>query len=472
MPKVLILGGGLAGLAAAYFLDRRSKEEGLDLSFSVLEASRRWGGKISTEAAGGFLVEGGADSFITRKPWALELVRELGLREQVRETPSENGRVFVLRDGVPEELPAGMVFCIPTREEPFLACRLISDEGKRRILAEVDIPPGSGSADESVADFVRRRFGDEALERLGQPLMAGIHAADPKRLSLAAAFPEMARLEAEFGSLIRGMRTVHRGVGLAATRNSSRVSLAGGIGQLIETLVGRLDPSALHLRRPAVSLTRDREGFRARDGAGRTWTADAVILALPAHASAELLESVRPTLASPLREIRYVSTATLSLGFRTADVEHPLQGLGIVFPKVEGRKLQACTWSSSKFPRRAPEGHVLIRAFIGGAGAEHLVDGRDDALLRLALDELTPILGLRSAPGLVRLYRWPRGIPQLEIGHRQRLEAIEGASGDGLFLAGNAYRGIGLPDAVRSARTAVEALLAEIRSPRARPSAS
>ncbi len=462
MRNVLILGGGLTGLSTAYYLQKRAREGGLDLGISVLEASSRWGGKIASDQMGGFLVEGGPDSFITRKPWALELVRELGLGDQICETSPENGRVFLLRDGAPVELPAGMAFVVPTAEEPFLRSGVLSEEGKRRVLAEVDVPRRDRGGDESVADFVTRRFGKEALERLGQPLMAGIHAADPKRLSLAAAFPEMERIEAHFGSLIRGLREVWGGSGLKATKNSSRVSLAGGIGQLIDTLISRLDPKSLHLGRPAVSLERGREGFRVRDSQGQSWNADAVVLALPTFAAADLVGSVRPALASPLGEIRYVSTATLSLGFSAADVEHPLSGLGIVFPKVEGRNLQACTWSSSKFPDRAPFDQVLVRAFLGGTGAEHLLDREDDDLTALALDELTPLLGLHAAPTLTRLYRWPRGIPQMEIGHRDRVAAIEAASGDGLFVAGTAYRGIGLPDAIHSAQTTVADLLAEI----------
>ncbi|MCB1033670.1 MAG: protoporphyrinogen oxidase [Acidobacteria bacterium] len=457
--KILILGGGLTGLATAYYLATRAREAGAGLSLTVLEASDRWGGKIVSERAGGFLIEGGPDSFITRKPWALELIRELGLDDQVIETPPASGKVFLLRGGRPVELPEGMVFVVPTLEEPFLDSEVMSEEGKRRVLAEVDVPPRSETGDESLADFLRRRFGPEALDRLGQPLMAGIHAADPERLSLAAAFPEMATMETRFGSLIRGLRQVHRGSGLAATKNSSRVSLRGGIGQLADTLAARLAPGTLQLGRAAASLERGPEGFLVRDRRGGWWPADAVVIALPAFAASELVAELAPELAKRLGEIRYVSTATVSLGFRRQDVTHPLEGLGVVFPTAEGRDLQACTWSSSKFAGRAPESDVLIRAFVGGAGAEHLLDQDDEALVSLALDELTPLLGLGAPPHLMRVYRWPQGIPQFEIGHRARVESIAAAGADGLFLAGNAYQGLGLPDAVRSAREAADAAL-------------
>ncbi len=456
-PRVAIIGGGLTGLTAAYSLQKHSAESGVALPFVLLEGSARWGGNLITEEIDGFLVEGGADSFILRKPWAMELAAELGLDKEIIHTPREHGRGFVRRKGQLVPLPVGMRFVVPTQLGPLLGSSLLSWRGKIRMLLERWIRRRQDESEESLGAFVRRRFGREALEVIGDPLMAGIHAADPERLSLQAAFPEMAALERSFGSLIRGMKEVHGSPRDGShTENSSRVTLRGGIRQLVEALSARIEPSALRLESPVAVLRRREGGFEIRLASGERLTPEAVILAVPADAAAKLVAEIDGGLSETLASISYVSSATVALGFRQQDVGRSLDALGFVVPKSEPCRLQACTWSSAKFAGRAPEGHVLLRGFVGGAGSESLVELDDEELTALVLAELDSLMELSGPPVLTRIYRWRRGIPQYHLGHLQKVSRIEAHGVEGLFLAGNAYRGVGLPDCVRSGRQASE----------------
>lgn len=476
MKRVAIVGGGLTGLTAAFSLQEIARSEGREISIRVLEAAERFGGKILTEKTDGFLLEAGPDSFITRKPWALELIRELGLGGEVIRTPEENGRVYLLRLGKLVPMPRGMIFVVPTDLEAFRESRLLSAAGKARVLREMvwsrRKPEGE---DESLADFVRRRFGEEALARIAEPLMAGIHAADPERLSLRAAFPDLAAADERFPSLIRGLRAAHRRAGVsherARTENSSRVTLRGGLESLVEALVARIGAGSLAAGKEVTGVTgRQGEGFQLHLADGEVQEADAVVVTTPTHVAAQQLRQMAPELSRELAGIRHVSSATVSLGFPAHAVARKLDGLGFVVPHAEGRRVRACTWSSAKFAGRAPDGHVLLRAFVGGAFAAELVQLDDGELQDLVLGELEDLMGLIGEPVLVRVHRWRRGIPQQELGHLQRVERIAGLVPEGLFLAGNAYGGVGLPDAVcsgrQAAREAAESLFSRDRGAR------
>ena len=468
-----VVGGGITGLGAAYALGKNGA-----LEIEVFEASPRWGGKITTETAGGFLLEGGPDSFLVRKPAGVELARELGLEDELVPTSTKQGQVYLLRRGTLLPLPAGMMLAAPTDLEALDASPILSDEGKRRVRQELEIPaadPADGPEEESLGSFLRRRFGDEALAVLGDPLMGGIHAGDPETLSLRATFPLFAELEQRFGSVIRGLKRIHGGragedgvtrLDGAPPQVAQRVSLRGGLGRLVETLVETLEAQPgvdLHRSHPVTGLEARSEGgarLRFEEGGGRDF--DAVILALPAAAAGRLLGDLDPTLGAELRSLPAVSSATVSLGFSANAVDHPLDGLGFVVPRIEGRPLRACTWSSTKFPGRAPHGHVLLRAFVGGAGAEDLVDLDDGALVELALAELRPLLGLRAEPVLTDIYRFPRGIPQFQVGCLDRIASVESRLPPGLHLAGSPYHGLGIPDCLASAQDAARKVLAEI----------
>lgn len=488
MPRIAVIGGGITGLSAAHALARGS-EHGLSepLEVVVLEASERLGGKVATERLDGFLVEAGADSFSTRRAGALELVEELGLGgELVAPGGSDGGgRVLVLRKGRLQELPAGLQLVVPTRLGEVFRSRLLSLPGKARVALDLLRRPSGGTdeADEAVAPFLRRHFGAEYLDRIAAPLLAGIHATDPERLSLRAAFPSLAALERRHGSLVRGARR-------SAAGGPSRVGLARGMGSLVEALARRLDEAGVELAtgRPVTriearpgSASAPRRVFRIALADGATLEAHGAVLAVPPGGAASLLAPVAPEAAGCLREIPVTSTATLSLGFRRGDVRHPLDALGFLVPADEGRSVGACTFSSTKFPGRAPEGTVLLRAYVGtlpapdrGGGPAPTRTGElpanDDALVRTALAELRGVLGLAGEPILTRVHRFPAANPQYLVGHRSRVAALEAALEGArdelglppLALAGAAYRGLGLPDCIADGRRAAERVLAEL----------
>lgn len=441
---VAVVGGGIAGLAAAHALQERG------IPFLLLEASSRFGGVILTETAQGFLLEGGPDSILAQKPEGLALCRGIGLEDRLVPANPERRAVFVLRGGKLHPLPEGMALAVPTRIVPFLRSGLFSWSGKLRMGLDLVIPKPKDTGDESIASFLRRRFGQQAVERLGEPLLAGIHAGDPERLSIRATFPRFAEMEERYGSLIRGMWAARP----PAAAGAGFYSLAGGLGQLVETLVSRLPAAQLRKEAAVSSLSREGGGFVLRFKGGDAVRAPAVLLAVPAPRAAPLLEPLVPEAARILAGIPFVSSATVCLGYRTEDVAHPLDGYGAVIPRTEGLRSSAWSFVSTKFPGRAPEGKILLRGFVGGRRDPGVLELDDAALSTLVHEEMAPLLGLRGQPVLSRVYRWPSATPQMEVGHEDRIARVERllAVVPGLFLTGAGLRGAGIPDVIADAR--------------------
>jgi oxygen-dependent protoporphyrinogen oxidase len=471
VPHVVIVGGGVTGLATAYFLQKKAREAGRSLRYTLLERAPEVGGKIVTQHVDGFLVEGGPDCFLTRKPWALALCRELGLSEDLLGTNEAQRRVFVLSRGRLHPLPAGVMLIVPTRFLPFATSRLISIPGKLRMGMDLLIPPRQDDGDETLASFVRRRLGQEALEKIAEPLLSGIHVSDPERLSLQSSFPRLMDVERKYGSLIRGMLAARRL--MDNSNNGSRpklpmfMSLRGGMQQLVDALADKLHAEAVHTGSQAVSLHSLNAGgppYAVRTQDGAALRADAVVLTTPSNVSSRLLETLDPDLAEDLMRIRYVSSAVVSVGYRPQAGLAPLNGFGFIIPKTEGRRITACTWSSTKFDDRAPEGHQLLRCFVGGPGREEMVDLDDEALLQLVRDELRDIMGLRGEPDPVCIFRWRKANPQYDLGHLDRVVQMrDRAQGRrGLFLAGSSYDGVGVPDCVRQAQDAAEGVVGDL----------
>jgi oxygen-dependent protoporphyrinogen oxidase len=467
--RVAIIGGGIAGLATAYYLQEGARQAGTPLSYTLIERAPSFGGKIVTHEGDGFVIEGGPDSFITQKPAALRLCRELGLEDRLLGTNDAQRKVYVLDGGRLRPLPDGVMLVVPTRFAPFALSPLISVAGKLRMGMDLFIPPRREDGDESLADFIRRRLGQEALDKIAEPLMAGIHVADAERLSLQATFPRFIQLEQKYGSLIKGMltqkarRAAGDGNGAGRDKLSLFMTLRGGLRELVEALVARLDGDLL----PGTGvsgLARTQEGYHLRLADGRMLQADAVILATPAFVTADLVEPMHAPLATELRAIRYVSTATLSLGFRRAEFEHPLDGFGFVVSSRDKSRLMACTWTSTKFNGRTPGEHVLLRAFVGGPRNERLVDLPDEELLGLVRGELREVMGVSAQPVVTRLYRWPGANPQYDVGHLERVDQLESMAADlpGLYLTGSAYRGVGLPDCIQQGQNTAEAIIAQV----------
>jgi oxygen-dependent protoporphyrinogen oxidase len=447
---VAVVGGGIAGLAAAHDLQRRHAE------FVLLEASTRWGGVVRTEREGGFLMEGGPDTLLAQKPDAMRLCQELALADRVVPTNPDRRTVFVWHRGRLHHLPDGMVLGVPTRLSALAASRLFSWPGKLRMAADLVLPRRHAGGDESIASFVRRRLGGEALGRLGAPFLAGIHAGDPERLSVQATFPRLVEMERRHRSLIRALAAARSRDGAAGP---PFFSLRGGLSDLVDALVSGLPAGRSRTGAAVRSLRRDRGAWVLDVGGREPLRARAVLLALPATVAAGLVQPLDPEAGALLAGIPYVSTAVVCLGYRRADVAHALDGYGLIVPDAARLRTTACSFFSTKFPGRAPDGHVLLRGFVGGARDPDVLALSDDELAGTIHREMAPILGLSVAPWLRRVFRWPGGTPQMQVGHGERIAALERrlAGQPGLFLTGAGLRVTGIPDTIGDARRAADA---------------
>jgi protoporphyrinogen/coproporphyrinogen III oxidase len=458
--KLVVVGGGITGLAAAHRAVEVARERSTELELTLVEARDRLGGTIATERAGGFLVEGGPDSFLSEKPWALALCRRLGIEHRLVRTDDRFRKVFVWRAGRLHALPDGFQLLAPTKLGPFVRSGLFSWSGKLRMALDLVMPRGT-SDDESLGAFVRRRLGREALERVAQPLVAGIYTADPDDLSLTATMPRFSELERRERSIILGLWRANRRApqtGTSGARWSLFVTFQNGMEEMVTAIASRLPPGAVLLKHRVDDIERSGRSWRVVGGLGPALEADHVIVATESYTASRLLRYVDPALATLLGEIPYASSATVSFGYRRAAVPHALDGFGIVVPRTERRSVFACTFSSVKYPGRAPEDHVLLRCFVGGAQNEGILESDDSALIADARNELRELLGITGEPVLSRVARWTKAMPQYHVGHAGRVETIErcAAALPGLHLAGGAYRGVGIADCVRSGEAAAE----------------
>ncbi|MEW6179056.1 MAG: protoporphyrinogen oxidase [Chloroflexota bacterium] len=462
--QVVIIGGGIAGLSAAYYLQKEKHSHNLSLNIVLVEGDERLGGKIITNRVDDFIIEGGPDCFLRQKPWAKELATEIGLSDEIIGTQDQNRKVFVLDKGRLTPLPDGVMLIIPTRFTPFVTSPLISLPGKIRMGMDWFIPPQPTSEDESVADFVRRRLGKEALEKIAEPLLGGIHVSDPEKQSLLATFPRFRDLESKHGSLIRGMLAQRRnghGSRSSSSGGSMFLSFRNGMSQFTERLEKAISEQChIFLSNPAVKVTRysgERYAIHLRNG--EVLVADAIILAVPSYSAAALIKSLAPNTAALLEQIEYVSTATISLAFRKQDITRPFKGFGFVVPRKENRLISACTWTSFKFENRAPQEYLLLRCFAGGPGKEYLVDCDDESLFRIVREELRKIQGITAEPVLKRIYRWIKSNPQYHVGHLNHVQKLFESCAEELpnvVLAGSAYQGVGIPDCVHSGTTSAK----------------
>lgn len=458
MKKTVIVGGGIAGLATAYYL----QTNGL-VDYTLIECSPRWGGKINSARKDGFVVEGGPDSFLTQKAVTLKLCGELGLENQlVGSNIGKGARTYVLSGGHLHPMPEGMMLMAPTMVLPFLQSQLISWRGKLRMGMEMFVPRRPGDQDETLGGFVRRRLGAEALNKIAGPLMGGIHAADPERLSLKSTFPMFLEMEKKHGSLLRGMMKKPRRTPAPGSKASPMfMSLRGGLQQLADSLVAELPEKKLRVGCCVLTVSSYDRRYKVVLSDGSSLLADDVVFATPSYVTGDLVQQVDPMLASRLRDIPYVSTATVSLGFKRKDINHPLDGAGFIVPRSEGRRITACSWSSEKFKDRAPDDCVLLRVFVGGALAEDLAEQDETALVTLAREELRHIMGITATPVLTHAYRWHKSNPQYNLGHAKRVTEIERLLTDfpGLHLAGAAYHGAGIPDCILSGMKAAMSII-------------
>lgn len=455
---VAIIGAGIAGLASAYELSRSGA------SFVVLEAAERPGGVILSERVDGFTIDAGPDGLLIQKPAAISLCQEIGLGDQLVVTKPPR-LAYIVRNGRLHPLPEASVLGIPTRPGPLLRSRLFSWRGKLRMAAEWFVPPRRGDQDESVGSFMTRRFGREATEYLAEPLLAGIHAGDVDRLSLDSLFPRFSEAERRHGSLLRAFRVPAAQSRPTETPSEGAFkSLRGGLSDLVCGLVRSVGPS--NVRTGSRVATIDGPGpFSVRTAGGDTWNARAVVLAIPAFAASAILHARDARLARLCGATPYTSVATVVFAFERVSISHPLNGSGFLVPRSERAGIFGASWLSSKWPGRAPDDHVLIRTFMGGAGDPSALDHTDEELAAQSLAALRPLVAVVGDPIFTRVYRWERANAQHEVGHRDRMKEVELALSQhpGLFVTGSGFRVVGIPDCVadgRSTGRAVSAWLA------------
>lgn len=471
--RVVVIGGGVSGMAAAlHAVEHFGGDAAASSDVLLVEGSSRLGGTIRTYRRDDFILEGGPDSFISEKPEALALARRLKFDHRLIETNPSHRRSFIVRSGKLRAVPEGFQLLAPSRFWPFVTSDIFSWRGKARMGLDLLVPRrlgANGDDDESLADFVRRRLGREALQRMAQPMVGGIYTADPEQLSLRATMPRFLEMERAHRSLLVSMWKARRKQSQVEARGTSSgpryslfLSFDAGMQVLVDELARRLPSDRVRLNARVTALRRDESTneWLLTLADGERISAHSVCLALPAYAAGALLRDVDRQLSAELESIQYSSTATVNIALRRADVAHPLDGFGFVTPAVERRALLACSFSSVKFAERAPARHVLLRAFVGGALQPDMFALDDAAITDAVLKDLRDLLGLRNQPLFTHLERWPRSMAQYHVGHLTKIAGIRDRINvlPGLALAGNAYAGAGIPDCIRSGQQAIEKL--------------
>jgi oxygen-dependent protoporphyrinogen oxidase len=484
MKRIIIIGGGVAGLGAAYKV-ARATSEGHDVEFVLFEKDRRLGGKICTEIVpdpsgmGRFIVDGGPDCFLTEKPACHRIAKLLGIFGDELPTDDSRRRIWILSRGKLHQMPDGVMMFAPTKFVPFATTGLFSWPGKIRMAMDLFIPPKKVAPgefnDETLESFVVRRMGRECLDRLAEPLVGAVHASDSRQMSLAATFPRLLEMEQNYGSLLKGFIAARRKVEEMRRKYPVKpgekprtffTSFVKGMQQLTDCLADAAGREHMHTGSPVISLQRtSKDTWRAFLSDGSSINGDAVVVATESWAAEPLVRPHDKAIADALATIPHSSSATVSIAFNEDEVDFDLNAFGVLCPFVEGRALMAATYSSTKWPGHAPEGKVLVRGFVGGPHNQKIIKRSDEELVQTILAELRDILRLNpnAKPLFSRVFRWHLGMPQYTIGHLERVALIEDRSAQihGLSLAGGSYRGVGVPNCIESGERTVTKILGE-----------
>lgn len=470
MTRIAIIGGGISGLSAAYTLEEQ-RRSGANISYTLFESSAQLGGVLRTEHIDGCVVEAGPDSFVTEKPWAADLARTLGMGDQLIGSNDADRKTYILTRGRLVEMPDGLMFMVPTKILPTGLSPLFSWKTKLRMTQELFHPPRAVDHDESVADFVTRHYGSEMVDRLADPLLSGVYGGEAANLSVRAVLPRFAEMERTHGSLGRAMLAARKKMASGPRKPAPPLftSLKDGMQSLAEKVVARLTPAALRIN-AVVDAVQPQDGGWFVSAGMQSDHFDAAIVALPARAAAQVLRIASPELSSELASVDYSSSVTVGLGYGPEVRQSLPPGFGFLVPRSEGKRLLAATFVHNKFPHRAPEDRALLRCFFAGGNAESVWALSDDEIIGIVRTELEQIIGSRvisahTEPKFAQVYKWKSAMAQYGVGHLDRLERIENLRRrlPGLALAGNAYRGIGVPDCVRSGREAANGLLSDNR---------
>lgn len=469
MPKVAIIGGGISGLSCAYRLLELAKEFGKELEVRIFERGDRLGGTIETEIRDGFVLEKGPDSFISEKPAALRLAQKLRIENFVIGTRNENRKSFIVKNDKLLAVPPGFYLIAPTQAWAFMQSPLLSISGRCRAMAEIFVPRKATANDESVASFVRRRFGSEMLERIGQPMLAGIYTGDPERLSLQAIMPRFLQLENKHGSVIKGMLA---GMSQESTdvseasgpRYSLFLSFKNGMETLISSLMSQIPYNFVQFesKLTEIDYSLEKQAWFVQMQSGEVYEADAVCIASSARSASQLLINSFPSLSRKLCKIKYESVATINFAFKRDQINHPLDGFGFVVPKLEKKAMIACSFSSQKFEGRAPADYVLLRAFVGGVFGRDYFLREDKDLIAAVFTDLKSMLGIRGDALFYDLNRYPDSMAQYEVGHLDLVSGIDADIKDmkGFFLTGSSFKGVGIPDCIADAFKQAEGIFA------------
>lgn len=474
MKRIAIIGGGISGLSAAFTIEKK-RQSGTPVEYTLLESGPRFGGVIATDRIDGCLVEAGPDSFLTEKPWAAELCAKIGLGDQLIGSNDSKRKTYIAAKGKLMPMPDGLMFMVPTKIMPTVMSPLFSLRTKLRMAAEWFYPPrknkeknkeeGAENADETVAQFVQRHYGAEMVELLADPLLSGVYGGEAADLSVRAVLPRFADMESKHGSLGRGMVARKKKMSAAEQAPAQPVfsSLKEGMQQMVNGLIARLDARALKKSAVVQSVIRQDNGWIVSAGY-QTDQFDAVIIATPAHAAAEILQTADENLARDLSGIQYSSSITVTLGYDEKVRAALPPGFGLLVPRSEGRRMLAATFVHNKFLYRTPENRALIRCFLGGSRDEEILQSDEKEILQIVRMELQQILKVDAEPLFARVYKWRSAMAQYSVGHLDRVQRIETLRQElpGLALAGNGYNGIGVPDCIRSGTEAAGKILAEM----------
>lgn len=468
MKRIAIVGGGISGLATAFRLEQM-RQRGMDVEYSLYEASPRFGGVLQTEQVDGYTIEAGPDSFLTEKSWASDFCRQVGLGGEIITSNPDQRKTYILLHGRLTPIPDGFMFMAPSKILPVLRSQLFSASTKMRMAREWFHPRrknADGEAnDESVASFVERHYGAEMVERIAAPLLAGVYGGDVAQLSMQAVLPRFAAMEARYGSLTRGV--LLHGSPKKAQKRPPFTSLKNGMQQLADAVLAALAPGSWQANRRinAIQRINDQWEISAEGKSSQPEQSfDGLILALPAYLSAELLQSIAPKLAGELQTIPYTSSVTVALAYDGKVKAALPAGSGFLVPQREGKHILATTFVHNKFSHRAPPDRALIRCFLGGAHAPAIVERSDNEILGLVKEDLRQILGITAEPMLSRVFKWRAAMAQYTVGHKSKVERIEQLSRElpAFALAGNAYQGIGIPDCINSANRAMWQVLEKL----------
>jgi len=462
MKRIAIIGGGISGLSAAFYLEK-ARAAGNELQYTLFETGQRLGGCLSSDRIEGCLVEAGPDSFLTEKPWALTLCKELGIADQLIGSNDAQRKTYIVVHGRLVVMPDGLMFMVPTKLVPTALSPLFSWNTKIRMARELLHPPRPMQDDETVAQLVERHFGAEVVDRLADPLLSGVYGGDAGKLSARAVLPRFVEMEEKYGSLSRAMLAAHQKMAEMAKKQPPRplfTSLKDGMQQLVDAIIARLNPAAIRLRQHVRRIYPQDGRWRLSLEMNGDERYDAVIVATPAHVAGELLDGVDSQLSRNLLDITYSSSVTVTLGYYKQQLAKLPHGFGFLVPRSEGTRMLACTFVHNKFPHRAPADKGILRCFLGGARDEAVLGLNDDEILKTVQHELHSIVKLDARPIFSRVYRWREAMAQYEPGHIARVAQIEKRVAEipGLAIAGNAYHGIGVPDCIRSGMEAANAV--------------